>query len=51
MRLLTNNPRKLAALRGFGLRSVERVPLHVGETVYNERYLRTKEQKLGHMAD
>ncbi len=51
MRLLTNNPRKLAALRGFGLQSVERVPLHVGENPYNERYLRTKEEKLGHMAD
>ena len=51
MRLLTNNPRKLAALRGFGLETVERVPLHVGQNPYNERYLRTKEEKLGHLVD
>lgn len=51
MRLLTNNPRKLAALTGFGLVVVARVPLHVGRNPYNERYLHTKEEKLGHFAD
>ena len=51
MRLLTNNPRKLAALAGFGLEPVARVPLHVGRNPYNERYLHTKEVKLGHFAD
>ncbi len=51
LRLLTNNPAKVRALQGFGLELVERVPLHVGASPYNERYLRTKEQKLGHLAD
>jgi len=48
LRLLTNNPRKIAALRGFGLEVVERVPLRVGENVHNVRYLRAKAEKLGH---
>jgi len=48
LRLLTNNPRKIAALRGFGLEVVERVPLRVGENDHNRRYLRTKAEKLGH---
>ncbi len=51
LRLLTNNPRKVAALRGYGIEIVERVPLHAGENPYNEHYLRTKVDKLGHIAD
>ena len=51
LRLLTNNPRKVAGLEGFGIRIVERVALHAGENPYNEAYLRTKIDKLGHMAD
>ena len=51
LRLLTNNPRKMASLEGFGLELTERVPLHVGRNRYNERYLRTKATKLGHLAD
>lgn len=51
LRLLTNNPRKVAGLEGFGIRIVERVPLHAGENPYNEAYLRTKIDKLGHIAD
>src|SRR5690606_12682650 len=51
LRLLTNNPRKIAALAGFGLEVVERVPLHVGANAHNERYLRTKVEKLGHIVD
>jgi 3,4-dihydroxy 2-butanone 4-phosphate synthase/GTP cyclohydrolase II len=51
LRLLTNNPRKVAGLEGFGIRIVERIPLHAGENPYNEAYLRTKTDKLGHMAD
>ena len=51
LRLLTNNPRKVAALKGFGLEVVQRVPLHVGENAYNRDYLRTKVEKLGHLAD
>ena len=51
LRLLTNNPRKIAALAGFGLEVVERVPLHVGENLHNRSYLRTKVEKLGHLRD
>ncbi len=51
LRLLTNNPRKVAGLEGFGLDIAERVPLHVGETRHNERYLATKTEKLGHLPD
>lgn len=51
MRLLTNNPRKVASLEGFGLELTERVPLHVGQNRFNERYLRTKQAKLGHLTD
>jgi len=51
MRLLTNNPRKVAALEGYGMQIVERVPLHAGQNPYNERYLETKIAKLGHLAD
>ncbi len=49
MRLLTNNPRKIIALDGYGLEVVERVPLQgpVGEE--NRAYLRTKRDKLGHL--
>ena len=49
LRLLTNNPRKVAGLEGFGLEIVERVPLAVGENPYNEKYLATKVAKLGHL--
>jgi len=49
MRLMTNNPRKYAALAGFGLEIVERVPLEIPPTDGNRHYLRTKKQKLGHL--
>ena len=49
MRLMTNNPRKIAALRGYGLEVVDRVPIEVGKNKYNEKYLRTKADKMGHM--
>ena len=49
LRILTNNPRKLHSLSGFGLEVVERVPLHVGEDPHNAGYLRTKREKLGHL--
>ena len=49
LRLLTNNPRKIAALAGYGMRVVERVPLQVGGNPHNSRYLATKAEKLGHL--
>ncbi|WP_034337423.1 bifunctional 3,4-dihydroxy-2-butanone-4-phosphate synthase/GTP cyclohydrolase II [Deinococcus misasensis] len=49
IRLLTNNPRKLHSLSGFGLQIVERVPLQVGRNKFNEHYLNTKKEKLDHM--
>ena len=49
MRLLTNNPKKLVGLRGYGLDIVERVPLEMHPNSVNERYLKTKRDKLGHL--
>jgi 3,4-dihydroxy 2-butanone 4-phosphate synthase/GTP cyclohydrolase II len=49
IRLLTNNPKKRAGIQGFGLEVVERVQLTVPPTARNERYLRTKQEKLGHL--
>ena len=49
IRLLTNNPRKRAGIQGFGLQVVERVPLSVPPTERTERYLRTKQEKMGHL--
>lgn len=49
IRLLTNNPRKIKGLEGYGLQVVERVPLQMLENNDNRHYLRTKQQKLGHM--
>ncbi len=51
LRLLTNNPRKIAGLSGYGMELVERVPLHAGKNPHNERYLATKVAKLGHIAE
>jgi len=47
--LMTNNPRKLVGLEAYGLTITERVPLEVGPTRANLRYLRAKREKLGHM--
>ncbi len=49
MRLITNNPRKIAGLKGFGLEVVDRVPLIVETDDFNARYLATKAEKLGHL--
>ena len=51
IRLLTNNPRKIVGLNGYGLEVVERVPLQVRPRSENIRYLRTKKEKLGHMLE
>ena len=48
IRILTNNPRKLAGIEGFGLRVVEQVPIVVDPNDINRRYLDTKRDKLGH---
>jgi 3,4-dihydroxy 2-butanone 4-phosphate synthase / GTP cyclohydrolase II len=49
IRLLTNNPKKVVGLGGYGLDIVERVPLEMGPNPNNERYLQTKRDKLGHL--
>ncbi|HYX44366.1 MAG TPA: bifunctional 3,4-dihydroxy-2-butanone-4-phosphate synthase/GTP cyclohydrolase II [Acidimicrobiales bacterium] len=51
MRLLTNNPAKYGGLEGYGLEIVERVPLQPVPNPENIRYLRTKQQRLGHMLE
>ncbi|MBN1476258.1 bifunctional 3,4-dihydroxy-2-butanone-4-phosphate synthase/GTP cyclohydrolase II [Candidatus Sumerlaeota bacterium] len=48
LRLLTNNPKKIIGLDAFGLEVVEQVPIEVGHTPENRRYLETKRDKLGH---
>jgi 3,4-dihydroxy 2-butanone 4-phosphate synthase/GTP cyclohydrolase II len=49
IRLLTNNPRKLVGLEGYGLEIVEQVPIRVKPNPHNARYLKTKRDKLGHL--
>ncbi len=49
IRLITNNPRKIAGLKGYGLEIVDRVPLLIEANDYNNDYLATKAAKLGHM--
>ena len=49
MRLITNNPRKLAGLKGFGIEVVGRLPLLIETNEHNSRYLETKAKKLGHL--
>ncbi|MEY2985680.1 MAG: 3,4-dihydroxy-2-butanone 4-phosphate synthase / cyclohydrolase [Cyanobacteriota bacterium] len=48
IRLITNNPRKIAGLKGYGLEIIERVPLLIEANDYNSQYLATKGEKLGH---
>jgi 3,4-dihydroxy 2-butanone 4-phosphate synthase/GTP cyclohydrolase II len=51
MRLLTNNPRKIVALEGYGLEIVERVPIVIPPNPENAHYLATKREKLGHIIE
>ena len=49
IRLLTNNPRKIVGLEGYGLEIVEQLPIKVKPNPHNARYLKTKRDKLGHL--
>jgi 3,4-dihydroxy 2-butanone 4-phosphate synthase/GTP cyclohydrolase II len=51
IRLITNNPRKVVGLEGYGLSIVERVPIEIAPTACNARYLETKRTKLGHLLE
>lgn len=51
IKLLTNNPRKVIGLEGYGLRIVERVPIQMPPGDHNRGYLQTKKDKLGHLLD
>src|SRR5208282_2920926 len=51
MRLMTNNPKKLIGLEGYGINVVERVPIEVEATKTNLKYLQTKREKLGHLLE
>jgi len=48
IRILTNNPKKMTGIEGFGLTVVEQVPIEVSPNSENRRYLETKREKLGH---
>ncbi len=51
MRLITNNPKKIVGLEGYGLTIVDRVPLHVPANAYSARYMETKRNKMGHLIE
>ncbi len=51
MRLITNNPKKIVGLEGYGLTISGRVPLDIPPTAFNARYMETKREKMGHMLD
>jgi 3,4-dihydroxy 2-butanone 4-phosphate synthase/GTP cyclohydrolase II len=47
--LLTNNPKKIVGLEGYGLEVVEQLPIQVAPNPHNEKYLKTKREKMGHL--
>ena len=49
IRLLTNNPKKIVGLEGYGLKIVEQLPIRVKPNPHNERYLKAKREKMGHL--
>ena len=51
MRVITNNPKKIVGLEGYGLTIVDRVPMHVPPTAANARYMETKREKMGHLIE
>jgi 3,4-dihydroxy 2-butanone 4-phosphate synthase/GTP cyclohydrolase II len=48
IRLLTNNPKKVIGLSGYGLQIVEQIPIEASPNEHNRHYLKTKKEKLGH---
>jgi 3,4-dihydroxy 2-butanone 4-phosphate synthase/GTP cyclohydrolase II len=51
MKLMTNNPKKIIGLEGYGLEIIERVSIEIPPTVENQRYLKTKKDKMGHILE
>jgi len=51
MKLMTNNPKKIIGLEGYGLEIVERIPIEIPPTKENKRYLKTKRDKMGHILE
>jgi 3,4-dihydroxy 2-butanone 4-phosphate synthase/GTP cyclohydrolase II len=49
IRLLTNNPKKIVGLEGYGLEVVEQLPIAVEPNPHNQNYLETKKSKMGHL--
>jgi 3,4-dihydroxy 2-butanone 4-phosphate synthase/GTP cyclohydrolase II len=49
LKMMTNNPKKIIGLKGYGLEVVERVPILVEANKKNINYLRTKQEKMGHL--
>ena len=49
IRLMTNNPRKIIGLEGYGIQVVDRIPIETRPNMENIRYLETKKEKLGHL--
>ena len=51
IRLLTNNPRKIIGLKGYGLEVIDRVPIEMDSRKSNLKYLKTKKEKMGHLLE
>jgi len=51
IKLMTNNPKKMIGLEGYGINIVERVPIQAEPTELNLKYLQTKREKLGHLLE
>jgi len=51
MRMMTNNPKKIVGLEGYGLEVVDRVPIEIPPTEENKKYLQTKKEKMGHILE
>ena len=51
LNLMTNNPKKLSGLEGYGIEIIKRVEIQMNHNEQNEFYLKTKQEKMGHMLD